>query len=68
MTNVVARIGLYSVALMTNARIGLYSVALMTNVVARIGLYRGALMTNVVARIGLYCCINDTCCCTYRVV
>ena len=31
---------------MTNvvARIGLYSVALMTNVVARIGLYRVALM------------------------
>ena len=56
MTNVVACIGLYSIALMTNvvARIGLYSIALMTNVFTRIGLYRGS--------------INDKCCCTYRVV
>ena len=50
MTNVVARIGLYSHK--HSIVYGCIVIALMTNVVARIGLYSVALMTNVVARIG----------------
>ena len=68
MANVVASIGFYSVALMTNVVARCIGVSLMTNVVALIGLYMVSVMTNLLVALLSQRCINDKCCCTYRVV